>query len=100
MESEQFCNDYIISLLKTEKEISLEFTKKDGSIRRMLCTLNESVIPTEKKPKSNPSYEEGTEKQEASSISSKTTCSVFDLEKQAWRSFRWDSLKSFEFVIE
>jgi hypothetical protein len=60
----------------------LEFTKSDGSDRKMCCTLLESEIPQEKKPK-NIGKRENLE-----------ILSVFDLEKQDWRSFKLDSLKS------
>ena len=63
------------------REVKIEFTKKDGTQRSMLCTLNEAVIPTEKLPKS---------KEETSDSISSETCRVFDVEKQDWRSFRWD----------
>ncbi|NBP01122.1 MAG: DUF2693 domain-containing protein [Proteobacteria bacterium] len=65
------------------REVKIEFTKKDGTQRSMLCTLNEAVIPTEKLPKS---------KEETSDSISSETCRVFDVEKQDWRSFRWDSV--------
>jgi rubrerythrin len=65
------------------REVKIEFTKKDGTQRSMLCTLNEAVIPTEKLPKS---------KEETSDSISSEICRVFDVEKQDWRSFRWDSV--------
>jgi len=65
------------------REVKIEFTKKDGTQRSMLCTLNEAVIPTEKLPKS---------KEETSDSISSETCRVFDVEKQDWRSFRWNSV--------
>ena len=65
------------------REVKIEFTKKDGTQRSMLCTLNEAVIPTEKLPKS---------KEETGDSISSETCRVFDVEKQDWRSFRWDSV--------
>ena len=62
--------------------VALEFTKSDGSDRKMCCTLLESEIPQEKKPKN-------TGKRENAKV-----LSVFDLEKQDWRSFKMESLKS------
>ena len=63
----------------------VKFTKQDGSDREMFCTLLENKIPQEKKPKN-------VKKSENFDI-----LSVFDLEKQDWRSFRVDSLKSIRF---
>ena len=52
------------------------FTKKDGTKRRMLCTTNITLIPE-------------------AAQSSDTSLAVWDLEKDAWRSFRYDSVISF-----
>ena len=61
--------------------------KSDGSIREMVCTLQESfTVPYEKK----------TNKQKAESDE---TVAVWDIEKDAWRSFRIDSILS-AFVVE
>jgi len=65
-----------------DKSITVSFTKKDGSNRNMLCTLAESLIPEDKKPKT-----ENTK-------FSDDALRVFDLDKQEWRSFRWDSIKT------
>jgi hypothetical protein len=52
----------------------------------MRCTLKQSLIPTDKQPK--------TESEEDTSTAG-SALRVFDLEKQEWRSFRWDSVKQF-----
>jgi len=62
------------------------FKKKDGTERQMRCTLKQSLIPTDKQPK--------TESEEDTSTAG-SALRVFDLEKQEWRSFRWDSVKQF-----
>lgn len=66
-----------------EREVTVIFTKKDGTERKMLCTLSENKIPEEKVPT-------GSGKTKNSDA-----LAVFDLEKEEWRSFRYDSLKSF-----
>ena len=65
---------------------TVKFTKTDGTEREMRCTLMENQIPGEKAPKNS------TRKQNSDVLA------VFDVEKQGWRSFRWDSIK--EFVID
>lgn len=50
----------------------VEFVKKDGTIRVMLCTLEESKLP--------PSVGSGR-------VSPETTLPVFDIEADGWRSF-------------
>ena len=59
--------------------VTIVFTKGDGTVREMKCTLAEQFLPaqevTESKRKSSPD-----------------ACPVWDMENQAWRSFRWDSI--------
>lgn len=77
----------ILGLLRTDKGgVSVVFNKKDGSKREMLCTLIESNIPADKQPKTD------TEKEVSSTVGSAVR--VFDIDKQEWRSFRWDSVIS------
>ena len=77
----------VYNVLKTS-EVRIEFTKKDGTQRSMLCTLNEATIPLEKLPKS---------KEETSDSISSEACRVFDVEKQDWRSFKWDCVTEVKF---
>lgn len=72
------------SLRKCLKHETLlvSFTKKDGTERTMRCTLAESAIPT----KDQPAKETSTRSVPTTSLA------VFDLDKQEWRSFRWDSI--------
>jgi dihydrodipicolinate reductase len=60
--------DELIQLLKT-KDVLVEFTKKDGTKRKMLCTLKEDVIP----------------EIVGTSVRKEGLITVFDLEKDAWR---------------
>ena len=72
--------DELIEVL-SKSICDIEFVKVDGSIRKMTCTLLEEMIPM---------------KNEASKphAINTDTVKVFDLEKEGWRSFRIDSLKS------
>lgn len=79
--------EWLRELLRSEN-VTITFTKKDGTERKLLCTLSESKIPSEKSPKNS-----GKAKP-ADSIA------VFDLENQDWRSFRFDSVKKIEFAFE
>jgi hypothetical protein len=78
--------DWLITLLR-ERPVEILFTKKDGSDRLMKCTLQEAKIPSENAPK-------GAER-----AKSDESIAVFDLEKQDWRSFRFDSVKNIEFTL-
>ena len=62
--------------------MEIHFEKKDGTFRKMFCTLAESKIPEDKIPKNEQSY-------------SSEALRVFDVEQDDWRAFRWDSLISY-----
>jgi hypothetical protein len=68
------------------------FTKKDGSERVMKCTLEPSLVIHESKP-----IVEGVEKKERKQ--SDDAMAVYDLENNAWKSFRWVSVINVESVI-
>lgn len=66
--------------------VDLTFTKKDGTIREMKATLKPGVVPEVNS--------DGTRK------SSSNVVSVWDLEKNAWRSVRYESIKTVKFTTE
>lgn len=72
----------ILEWLHEDAPIVVEFEKKDGTVREMKCTLHESFLPPMPEPdpdkpakKKNPDIQV-----------------VWDIEKEAFRSFRWDTL--------
>ena len=93
MENYDYTSNDFKELLKAklnENEVGITFTKRDGSERRMQCTLSTSRIPGEHVP-------QGTGDTSSTETVSKEAIKVFDLEKQAWRSFRYDSIKAVKF---
>ena len=64
-----------------ENILKITFEKKDGTVRNMLCTLKSEHIPQQD------SSNKGTKKKENPDV-----LAVFDVEKNAWRSFRIDSV--------
>lgn len=62
--------------------VTVTFEKSDGTLREMRATLESNVIvetrekKTDRVKKPNPDV-----------------CAVWDMEKQEWRSFRWDKLR-------
>lgn len=68
---------------------TVTFTKSDGTLRNMKCTLNYAYIPEDKQPKKSL-----TNDNLAESAPQINTLRVFDLEKKEWRSFRYDRLKT------
>lgn len=63
------------------------FQKKDGTIRHMLCTLHNQLIPqtTPVDPTASKTYKKRTD----------AVLAVYDLEKKEWRSFIMDNVKFF-----
>jgi hypothetical protein len=78
-----FAKEVLLETLR-KHELRVEFTKADGSNRVMFCTLKENVIPEAFRPKSE------------KLSNSDEVLRVFDTEFQGWRSFRIDSVSSFE----
>ncbi len=83
------------SLLRDEVEWALEdgatvtvvFTKSDGTERTMLCTKNPQIISERYIV---PEKKTGRERKDTPGV-----VAVFDLEKNEWRSFRLDAVKSY-----
>lgn len=61
--------------------VTVFFEKKDGSLRKMKCTLSPNHLPT-------------LEESERKKAENQNTLSVWDLDNSGWRSFRLDSIKS------
>jgi hypothetical protein len=78
--------EWLSGLLRTE-HVKITFTKKDGTVRELLATLKEEVIVP---------YEKKTERTRSPN---KDSISVWDLEKNAWRSFRYDSVSKVSFSV-
>ena len=76
-------SEYLKELLHAG-EVTVTFLKKDGTQRKMICTLKPEFLPhqedTIKTVHSNPEVQ-----------------AVWDLEKEGWRSFRYDSILGFSF---
>ena len=66
--------------------VEITFTKLSGEERVMQCTLKEDMIPpaTKTDPLSS---------KKVRSVVNDQVQVVYDVEKEGWRSFRWDSLK-------
>lgn len=78
----------------TKGPCTVVFTKVDGSVRRMPATLHHSLIPEDQtQPLKGVDVNESSDKTRKVS---EDTVVCFDLEKQAWRSFRVDSVITFE----
>ena len=76
-----FKNDIVPLLCSGLCEIT--FTKKDGTERTIVGTLMNDLIPVDKQPK-------GTDR-----VHSVDVQPVYEVELDEWRSFRWDSVVSY-----
>ena len=80
--------EQIVEALKTNV-CAVTFTKVNGEIRTMPCTLKEDIVPA---------YERKTPVKEATAKES-ATLSVWCTDKSAWRSFRVDSVTNLEIQL-
>lgn len=85
MIDEKYIADLLTVLHDKETYVRVKFTKVDGTERSMLCTLNGELI--------EPIFGKKTE-ENARIVES--VIRVFDLEKKEFRSFRKDSIISYE----
>lgn len=83
--------DWVRSLLQ-HQPITVTFIKADGTMRDMKCTLNWNFIPEDKQPKDTVPVEKLLETKKRRGPD-EHSLRVFDVEKQEWRSFRFDRLK-------
>lgn len=60
---------------------TIVFKKVDGTIRTMKCTLNESLLPKREVTETERKVNDGIQ-------------TVFDLELNQWRSFKWENFVS------
>lgn len=63
------------------------FEKKDGSVRKMICTLHHKLIPATKEKLNDMSR---------NPVRSDAAIAAYDLENAGWRSFLVDNVKFFE----
>jgi WYL_2, Sm-like SH3 beta-barrel fold len=89
--------DWVKSLLN-KQEITVKFVKADGTDRDMKCTLNWDLIPPQpQKPATaivdGVVVESAKKSRKEPKEADPAVIKVYDLEAQAWRSFRMDRLK-------
>lgn len=70
--------------------VTLTFEKKDGSLRTMKCTTNPTYILFK-----DPAVLESKRDKKIN----EDVMPVYDMESDAWRSFRWDSVTQVQFTL-
>jgi hypothetical protein len=87
----QITKEELVEKLQNES-VSVTFTKADGSERTMLCTKMVSKIPEAQHPKTD----KVVRLDENGNVVESDLITVFDLEKEGWRSFNFSKVKSIE----
>ena len=80
--------EWFRDVLRTER-VNVCFTKADGTERWLHCSLHPDLIPAGQLHEDDGSGKKRSEEAQ----------SVWDIDKQAWRSFRWDRVKEFSFNL-
>ena len=87
-----------IRLLLQKTAARIDFVKSDGTVRQMHCTLDHDQIPVSTaKPIKSPApttLAENLASYSPRKRPSDETLRVYDLDKQEWRSFRFDRLQN------
>lgn len=78
-------NDFVKTALQTSI-LNVTFIKKDGTERKMRCTLDSALLPAQT------DLEESVQKK----TPNPDVLAVWDIENEGWRSFRYDSIIGFE----
>ena len=79
--------DETIKMLQ-ERDVVVTFTKINGEKRVMTCTLQESILPPAKK-------DDPITQKKVRAVNPEV-CSVWDVNANGWRSFRWENVVSVE----
>lgn len=90
MMQSSFSRNEILNKLH-QGEVTVNFTKTDGSLRVMRCTLNIDLLPQVEQ-----NLNESEKKERKVNLS---VVPVFDLDAKDWRSFRVDSVKNIAFIL-
>lgn len=85
----EITKDELVEKLLVE-EVTITFTKADDTDRTMLCTKQFSKIPQEFHPKTD----KVVKLDENGNVIETDLISVWDLEKQGWRSFNFSKVKA------
>jgi hypothetical protein len=80
--------EWFRGVLRTER-VNICFIKSDGTERWLHGSLHPDLIPEDKLQKEEASTRKRSEEAQI----------VWDIDKQDWRSFRWDSIKEFSFSL-
>lgn len=74
--------EWLLGVLRMHEQVEITFTKVDGTVREMKCTLKEGIAPKVENPKESDSL-----------------CVVWDTVMNNWRSFKFENIKQINFNL-
>jgi hypothetical protein len=74
--------EWLLGVLRMHDNVEVTFTKKDGTLREMKCTLKEGIVPIVENAKTSDSL-----------------CTVWDTALSQWRSFHFENIKQINFSL-
>lgn len=74
--------EWLVGILEMHKQVTITFKKKDGTMRTMNCTCKEGIRPVVEEKKV-----------------SDTLCTVWDIDINAWRSFKFENITAINFEL-
>jgi hypothetical protein len=80
---------WLSGVLRTN-EVTVTFTKKDGTERVMKCTTNPTYVMFK-----DPTILESKKERKVN----EDVMPVYDIEQGHWKSFRWDSIKQVQITL-
>ena len=79
--------DELKKILETNRQVELKFTKKDGTLRYMVCTRNPNALP-EREPKAVTEFQKVKDQLEILK-----QIRVYDIEYKGWRTINYDTIE-------
>lgn len=74
--------EWLLGILEMHEKVTVTFRKADGTMRTMNCSNKEGVKPVVEQLKA-----------------SDTTCTVWETDLQAWRSFKFENITAINFDL-
>lgn len=81
-EDRKIFREWLLGVLDMHEKVTITFKKSDGTLREMNCTTKEGIRPVVENRRT-----------------SNTLCTVWDIDLNAWRSFKFENIKQINFTL-
>lgn len=81
-EDRKIFREWLLGVLDMHEKVTITFKKSDGTLREMNCTTKEGIRPVVENRRT-----------------SDTLCTVWDIDLNAWRSFKFENIKQINFTL-